>query len=86
MKSRRPTHQLIGLYKNGRSDYRPEGCPALVNVHDFVDKELCKAVPYGVYDIANDRRTARGVARVPRDLQHDVADREARVPFTGRVP
>ena len=44
--------ELIGPYKNGGSDYRPEGCPALVNVHDFVDKELGKAVPYGVYDIA----------------------------------
>ena len=44
--------ELIGSYKNGGSDYRPEGCPELVNVHDFVDKELGKAVPYGVYDIA----------------------------------
>ena len=44
--------ELIGPYKNGGSDYRPEGCPDKVNVHDFVDKELGKAVPYGVYDIA----------------------------------
>src|SRR5271157_479867 len=44
--------ELIGSYKNGGSDYRPQGCPELVNVHDFVDKELGKAVPYGVYDIA----------------------------------
>jgi len=44
--------ELIGTYKNNGSDYRPEGCPELVNVHDFVDKELGKAVPYGVYDIA----------------------------------
>src|SRR5450755_1032112 len=44
--------ELIGPYKNGGSDYRPEGCPDEVNVHDFVDKELGKAVPYGVYDIA----------------------------------
>ena len=41
----------IGPYKNGGSDYRPEGCPDKVKVHDFVDKELGKAVPYGVYDI-----------------------------------
>ena len=54
MKSRRPTHQLIGPYKNGGSDYRPEGCPDKVNVHDFVDKDLGKAIPYGVYDIAAD--------------------------------
>jgi hypothetical protein len=42
----------IGCYKNGGSDYRPEGCPDQVNVHDFVDKDLGKVVPYGVYDIA----------------------------------
>jgi hypothetical protein len=44
--------ELIGPYKNGGSDYRPEGCPDKVNDHDFVDKGLGKAVPYGVYDIA----------------------------------
>jgi hypothetical protein len=44
--------ELIGRYKNGGSDYRAEGCPDKVNDHDFVDKELGKAVPYGVYDIA----------------------------------
>ena len=44
--------ELIGSYKNGGSDYRPEGCPDKVKVHDFVDKDLGKAVPYGVYDIA----------------------------------
>jgi hypothetical protein len=44
--------ELVGSYKNGGSDYRPEGCPDAVNVHDFVDKQLGKAIPYGVYDIA----------------------------------
>lgn len=44
--------ELIGAYKNGGSDYRPEGCPDKVNVHDFIDKDLGKAIPYGVYDIA----------------------------------
>src|SRR5450631_4199474 len=44
--------ELIGPYKNGGSDYRPEGCPDQVNVHDFIDEELGKAIPYGVYDIA----------------------------------
>ena len=44
--------ELIGPYKNGGSDYRPEGCPDQVNVHDFVDAELGKVAPYGVYDIA----------------------------------
>ncbi len=44
--------ELIGPYKNVGSDYRPEGCPEQVRVHDFVDAELGKVVPYGVYDIA----------------------------------
>src|SRR5271157_3491921 len=44
--------ELIGRYKNAGSDYRPEGCPDAVKVHDFVDDELGEVVPYGVYDIA----------------------------------
>ena len=44
--------ELIGRYKNAGSDYRPEGCPDAVKVHDFIDDELGKVVPYGVYDIA----------------------------------
>jgi hypothetical protein len=44
--------ELIGPYKNGGSDYRPEGCPDEVNVHDFINKNLGKAIPYGVYDVA----------------------------------
>ena len=44
--------ELVGNYKNGGSDYRPKGDPRRVSVHDFVDKELGKAVPYGIYDVA----------------------------------
>jgi pterin-4a-carbinolamine dehydratase len=44
--------ELVGNFKNAGSDYRPQGQPARVNVHDFADKELGKAVPYGVYDVA----------------------------------
>jgi hypothetical protein len=44
--------ELVGDYKNAGSDYRQEGCPDKVKVHDFVDPELGKVVPYGVYDIA----------------------------------
>jgi len=43
--------ELIGEFKNSGSDYRPEGNPIEVNVHDFMDKELGKAIPYGIYDI-----------------------------------
>jgi hypothetical protein len=44
--------ELVGDYRNAGSDYRPEGCPDKVKVHDFVDAELGKVIPYGVYDIA----------------------------------
>ncbi len=44
--------ELIGNFKNGGSDYRPKGDPHRVNVHDFINKELGKVVPYGIYDIA----------------------------------
>ena len=37
--------ELIGEYKNGGSDYRAAGCPDMVRVHDFVDKELGKVAP-----------------------------------------
>ena len=29
------------------------GCPDEVLVHDFQDKKLGKAIPYGIYDIAS---------------------------------
>ena len=47
--------ELIGEYKNGGSDYRATGCPDAVKVHDFVDKDLGKVSPYGIYDIAGNR-------------------------------
>jgi DNA-binding phage protein len=43
--------ELIGAFKNGGSDYREQGCPDEVNVHDFVDEQLGKVAPYGVYDV-----------------------------------
>ena len=45
--------ELIGNYKNAGTEWRAEGQPRRVNVHDFEDKELGKAIPYGVYDIAD---------------------------------
>jgi Rhodopirellula transposase DDE domain len=44
--------ELIGDYKNAGSDYRAKGCPDLVRVHDFIDKDFGKVSPYGIYDIA----------------------------------
>lgn len=46
--------ELVGNYRNAGSDYRPKGEPQRVKVHDFEDKSLGKAVPYGVYDIGAD--------------------------------
>ena len=43
--------ELIGNFKNSGSDLRPKGDPRRVNVHDFMDKELGKVAPYGVYDV-----------------------------------
>ena len=43
--------ELVGEYKNGGREWRPAGDPVAVNVHDFPDKTLGKAIPYGIYDI-----------------------------------
>jgi DDE family transposase len=47
--------ELVGDFKNAGREWRPKGEPELVRVHDFKDKQLGKAIPYGVYDIAADR-------------------------------
>jgi transposase len=44
--------ELVGYYANKGRQWRPAGEPVAVNVHDFLDKELGKAIPYGVYDVA----------------------------------
>lgn len=43
--------ELVGEYKNSGAEWRPKGDPVAVNVHDFPDKTLGKAIPYGIYDI-----------------------------------
>jgi transposase len=44
--------ELVGAFKNGGREYQPSGQPEQVNVHDFPDKELGKAIPYGIYDVS----------------------------------
>ena len=44
--------ELVGDFKNGGREWQPQGEPEAVRVHDFVDRELGKAIPYGVYDLA----------------------------------
>jgi hypothetical protein len=46
--------ELVGSYKNNGAEWRPAGSPEQVKVHDFIDKTLGKANPYGVYDIDAD--------------------------------
>jgi transposase len=43
--------ELVGDFKNGGREWRPQGQPEAVRVHDFLIPELGRAVPYGVYDI-----------------------------------
>ncbi len=43
--------ELIGEFKNNGREWCKKGEPIEVNVHDFVDRELGKIVPYGIYDI-----------------------------------
>ena len=59
--------ELVGQFKNGGKEWRPEGDPEKVNVYDFVDKELGRANPYGVYDLANN------TAWVSVGTDHDTA-------------
>ena len=42
--------ELIGDFKNGGQEWRPQGQPEPVRVYDFIDKKLGKVNPYGVYD------------------------------------
>ena len=43
--------ELVGDYKNSGRNWAANGQPVLVKVHDFPDKTLGKAIPYGVYDL-----------------------------------
>jgi hypothetical protein len=43
--------ELVGEFHNGGREYQPAKSPVKVNVHDFPDKELGTAIPYGIYDV-----------------------------------
>jgi hypothetical protein len=60
--------ELVGQYKNSGRELRPNYSPELVNSHDFPDKEVGKAIPYGVYDLSeNDAWVSVGIS-------HDTAE------------
>jgi len=44
--------ELVGDFQNGGREWRPVGHPEAVRVHDFLARDLGKAIPYGVYDLA----------------------------------
>ncbi|MGH2652502.1 MAG: ISAzo13 family transposase, partial [Actinomycetota bacterium] len=46
--------ELIGEYRIRGREYQPKSSPERVNVHDFIDPDVAKAVPYGVDDIGAD--------------------------------
>lgn len=46
--------ELVGDFKNGGRELRRKGQPTRVRTHDFIDKELGKVAPYGVYDLKHD--------------------------------
>lgn len=60
--------ELVGDFKNGGREWRPQGQPLPVRVHDFLDPALGKAIPYGVYDLANNE------GWVSVGIDHDTAE------------
>ena len=60
--------ELVGNFKNGGQEWRPQGEPEEVNMHDFPDKKLGKAIPYGVYDLASNE------GWVSVGIDHDTAE------------
>ena len=59
--------ELVGDFKNAGREYRPQGEPQAVRVHDFIIPELGRANPYGVFDVA------RNVGWVSVGVDHDTA-------------
>jgi transposase len=60
--------ELVGDFKNEGREWHPKGEPVPVRVHDFVDRELGKAIPYGVYDVS------RNEGWVNVGINHDTAE------------
>jgi transposase len=60
--------ELVGDFKNGGREWRPEGEPEEVRVHDFQDPALGKAIPYGVYNLTHNE------GWVSVGIDHDTAE------------
>jgi len=59
--------ELVGDFKNGGREWRPQGDPEKVRVHDFAIGELGKATPYGIFDLA------QNVGWVSVGVDHDTS-------------
>jgi hypothetical protein len=46
--------ELVGEYSNAGKEFQPKASPERTKVHDFIDPEMGKAIPYGVYDLGAD--------------------------------
>jgi len=60
--------ELVGEFKNPGREWEPAGQPEEVNVHDFPNPKLGKAIPYGVYDLASNE------GWVSVGIDHDTAE------------
>lgn len=60
--------ELVGDFKNAGKEWQPKGMPEEVRVHDFIDPELGKVAPYGVYDLT------ANTGRVNVGIDHDTAE------------
>ena len=60
--------ELVGRHRHGGREWRLKGEPEEVKVHDFIDKGLGKAIPYGIYDLAAD------AGWVSVGVDHDTAE------------
>jgi hypothetical protein len=68
MSARQSSTLLIGDFKNAGREWQPQGKPEHVRVHDFIDDELGKVAPYGVYDVT------ANVGWVSVGIDHDTAE------------
>jgi hypothetical protein len=59
--------EVLGNLKNAGTTYRPKGEPVEVDVHDFPDPKLGKAIPCGVFDLSHNE------AGVSVGITHDTA-------------
>ena len=84
--------ELVGDFKNAGREWRPQGDPEEVRVHDFLLPELGRAVPYGIYDpaanagwvgVGVNHDTAAFAVQTIRRWWHDLG--QTRYPEAGRL-